>query len=264
MPNSTMNEQRLRFLEIDQTVIENLRKASEILEPEFDQMLDAFYARIADEPQLRELFPDDESMARARNAQKSHWLNSLLAGEFTNDHFDRAELIGRAHARVGLTPNWYIGGYGKMLSQFIQHILAQARENGHDASPIVEALCKAVLLDLDVVIHSYLEAKDRVIFDLLLHATRAIDELVETNGDIRHASDRIKTRAEALLQVANGDVRTAESLEDLLAHAKVLSDNVQRLDARIDNLKSGERLYLQSGREHTGTFSQLVSRIIEE
>lgn len=262
MPNTAMNEQRLRFLDIDKAVIENLRKAREILEPELDRMLGEFYERISDEPQLRELFPDDDSMARARSAQKNHWLNSLLAGDFTSDHFDRAELIGRAHARVGLTPNWYIGGYSKMLGQFIEHILAQASENRRDASPIVEALCKAVLLDLDLVIQSYLEAKDRVIFDLLLHATRAIDDLGETNGDIRLASDKIEESAGVLLQGAIDDERTA-LLDELLDQVKVLSANVQQLDARIDKLKSGERLYLQSGGEHTGTFSQLVSRIIE-
>ncbi|MGB5512555.1 MAG: protoglobin domain-containing protein [Woeseiaceae bacterium] len=263
MPNTAMNEQRLRFLDIDQAVIENLRKAREILEPEFDRMLAVFYERISDEPQLKGLFPDDDSMARARSAQKNHWLNSLLAGDFTSAHFDRAELIGRAHARVGLTPNWYIGGYSKMLAQFIQHILAQASENNYDASQIVEALCKAVLLDLDLVIQSYLEAKDRVIFDLLLHATRAIDNLVETNGDIRLASDKIEESAGVLLQGATDDERTAAPLEELLEQVKVLSVNVRQLDARINKLKSGERLYLQSGGEHTGTFSQLVSRIIE-
>ena len=263
MPSTAMNEQRLRFLDIDQAVIENLRKAREILEPEFDRMLDAFYARISNEPQLKDLFPDDASMTRARAAQKNYWLKSLLAGEFTSDHFDRAELIGRAHARVGLTPSWYIGGYSKMLAQFIQHIMAQASEDGHDASPIVEALCKAILLDLDLVIHSYLEAKDRVIFDLLLHATRAIDDLVETNGDIRLASDKIKNSADVLLQDAIEGAGTAEPLEELLAQAKVLSANVRQLETRIDELKSSEQLYLRSGGEHTGTFSQLVSRIIE-
>jgi len=263
MPNTAMNEERLRFLDIDQAAIENLRKARDILEPEFDRMLDAFYERISGEPQLKGLFSDQESMTRARAAQKNYWLKSLLAGEFTRDHFDRAELIGRAHARVGLTPSWYIGGYSKMLGQFIQHILAQASEDRHDTGQIVEALCKAVFLDLDLVIHSYLEAKDRVIFDLLLHATRAIDDLVETNGDIHLASDKIEESAGVLLQGAIDDERTTAPLDVLLDQVKVLSANVRRLEARIDELKGSERLYLQSGVEHTGTFSQLVSRIIE-
>ena len=147
-----------------------------------------------------------------------------------------------------------------MLAQFIHHILAQASEDRQDASPIVEALCKAVLLDLDLVIHSYLEAKDRVIFDLLLHATRAIDDLVETNGDVRLASDKIKNSAEVLLQDAIDGEGTAEPLEELLDQVKVLSANVRQLDNRIDELKSSERLYLKKWRRaHRDLFSTGVT-----
>ena len=50
-----------------------------------EQFVDRFYARIMDEPELKELFPDDESMARARQAQTNHWLETLLTGDFTAD-----------------------------------------------------------------------------------------------------------------------------------------------------------------------------------
>ena len=95
----------------------------------------------------------------------------------------------------------------------------------HDTGQVVEALCKAVFLDLDLVIHSYLEAKDRVIFDLLLHATRAIDDLVETNGDIHLASDKIEESDGMLLQGAIDDERTAAPLEELFDQ---VSANVPR------------------------------------
>lgn len=263
MPYTEMIEQRLRFLEIDEDVIADLHKAKQILEPEMDGMLDAFYSRISAEPQLKELFADDDSMARAKQAQKNHWLKSLLAGEFTSDHFARAEIIGRAHARVGLTPNWYIGGYSNMLAQFIQHILDQEPEEGRNTSAVIEALCKAVLLDVDLVIHSYLEAKDRLILDLLMDATRFIDDLDETNAALRVASEKVRQSAEALSQEASADDEQANPVEVLLAHAKVLTDKVQQMDMRIDQLKSSERLYLKRGSEHTGTFSQLVSQVIE-
>lgn len=264
MSHTAMIDQRLRFLEIDDTVVEDLHKARQILEPELDRMLDAFYAHVSEEPQLKSLFPDDESMARARQAQKNHWLKSLLAGEFTSDHFDRAELIGRAHARVGLTPNWYIGGYSNMLSQFIKPILAEASTEGRDASAVIEALCKAVLLDLDLVIHCYLEAKDRVIFDLLLQATRFIDGLSETNGELLSELAEVKEATEGLLSDAVKNEKQTESLSELVDHGKVLTDKIRQLDKRIDELKNGEQLYLRRGRENTGTFSQIVAKIIEK
>lgn len=264
MPDTTMIQQRLRFLEIDQDVAEDLRRVGRILEPELDGMLAAFYARISNEPELKNLFPDDDSMARARQAQKNHWLDSLLAGVFTNDHFSRAESIGRAHARVGLTPDWYIGGYSHMLAKFIEHISDDASREGYDASPLIEALCKAVLLDVDIVINAYLEAKDRVILDMLMHATRFIDRLEEAKIKLHSASQNVSRSAEALRQETVARDEGDKPVDELLAHAKVLSDELRQLDERIDQLKSNERLYLKRGTEHTGTFSQLVSQIIEE
>jgi hypothetical protein len=262
MSHAALIDQRLRFLEIDDAVIDELSKARKILEPELDRMLDSFYAHVSEEPQLKGLFPDDEAMVRARKAQKNHWLESLLTGEFTSDHAERAEVIGRTHARVGLTPNWYIGGYSNMLTQFIKPVMEEASKEGRDASPIIEALCKAVMLDLDLVIHCYLEAKDRVIFDLLLHATRFIDELAETNEELLTQLAQVKESTDGLLNDAEENEKQAESLTKLADHAEILSHTIQNLDERINELKSGDRLYLQQGREHTGTFSQIVARII--
>ena len=263
MSNTAMIEERLRFLEIDESVIEDLRKARELLEPEMDEMLDRFYSHVSDEPQLKELFDDDQSMAKARQAQKIHWLESLLAGDFTSEHLNRTERIGHAHARAGLTPNWYIGGYSTMLTQFIQHILADKSEDRHGASPVIEALCKAVMLDVDLVIHSYLEAKDRVIFDLLLHATRFIDDLTAQSDELRSVSGTISDSVEVLAkESANGD-QPPEGLEQLQAKAAALASGMKDLEEHIDALKSGNRLYLQKGTEHTGTFSQLVTQIID-
>lgn len=263
MSNTAMINDRLRFLEIDDDVIEELRKARELLEPELDRMLDQFYSHVSDEPHLRDLFEDDQSMAKARQAQRVHWVESLLAGEFTGDHLSRTERIGHAHARAGLTPNWYIGGYSTMLTQFIQHILASSSEDQNSASPIIEALCKAVMLDVDLVIHSYLEAKDRVIFDLLLHATRFIDDLTAKSDELRSVSETISDSVEALAKdSANGD-QPPEGLEQLQAKAAALASGLKDLEEHIDALKSGNRLYLQKGTEHTGTFSQLVTQIID-
>jgi hypothetical protein len=46
-----MMEERLRFLEIDQNVIEEIRHAKQFLEPEIGQILEQFYLHILDEPQ---------------------------------------------------------------------------------------------------------------------------------------------------------------------------------------------------------------------
>jgi uncharacterized protein YoxC len=261
MPNTEMIEERLRFLEIDQEVIKELHNARQFLEPELDRMLEEFYSHLLDEPQIRRIFADDNAIKRARAAQKDHWLQTLFSGKFKSAYFDRAERIGRAHARVGLTPNWYIGGYSKMLVQFIQHISVAAEKEGRDASPLIEALCKAVLLDLDLVIHCYLEAKDKSMLEILERATKFTSDMDQLNTELGLMTARVKELAEAMSKDVNNNDKHASQLASLNIHVDSLTDKAKQIDGRISQLKTADRLYLHKDSERTGMFAKLKALI---
>ena len=264
MPHTDIIEERLRFLEIDQDVTNELRNAKQILEPEMDRMLDQFYSHILSEPQMKQIFADDKAIERAREAQKKHWLKRLFGGAFKSAYFDQARLIGRAHARVGLTPNWYIGGYCNMLVKFVRHISDVAPKEGRDAGPIIEATCKAVFLDLDLVIDCYLEAKDRTMLDLLMRSTRFADELTELNSELSLAAAQVKVSTEALSKDATENDQQERQLATLLAQTDAMADKVKQIEDRISELKTGDRLYLHRGTEHTGTFAKLRALVLGE
>lgn len=264
MPNTEMIEERLRFLEIDQDVIEELRNAKQLIEPELDRMLEEFYAHLLDEPQVKRVFADDKSMERARAAQKDHWLQTLFDGKFKSAYFDKAQRIGRSHARVGLTPNWYIGGYAKMLVQFVQHVAVVAPKKGRDASPIIEALCKAVLLDLDLVIHCYLEAKDESMLGILARATKFTTDIEQLNTELGFVTAQVKESTEAITKDAKENEEHANQLASLCIHVDALTDKVKQIDERINKLKISDRLYVPKGSDQTGTFAKLKALILGE
>ena len=264
MPHAALIEARLKFLEIGPKDTEELRNAKRILEPALEQMLSEFYAHISSEPELVRIFADDKSLERAREAQRKHWLQTLFGGRFGSVYFDKAEQIGRSHARVGLTPNWYIGGYCKMLVQFIRHISTTAKTEGYDASPMIEALCKAVLLDLDVVIHCYLEAKNKSMLDILERVTSYTDDMSELNSQLNIAAARVRESAEALTIEGAEDQGSVESASTLIAAVETLNEKVKQIDDRMSQLKTGDRLYVHSSRDRTGIFAQLKSMLLGE
>lgn len=264
MPHTEMIEERLRFLEIDQDVIEELRNARQLIEPELDRMLGEFYSHILNEPQVKRVFADDESIERARAAQKEHWLQTLFDGKFKSAYFDRAERIGRAHARVGLTPNWYIGGYSKMLVQFVQHISAAAAKEGRDPGPIIEAMCKAVLLDLDLVIHCYLEAKDESMLEILARVTKFTADMEQLNTELGSVTAQVIESTEAISRDAKENEEHANQLARLHIQVDALKDKVKQVDERISQLKTGDRLYLHKGGDQAGTFAKLKALILGE
>lgn len=264
MPNTAMIEERLQFLKIDQDVIEELRNAKGFLEPELDRMLESFYSHILDETLVKTVFADDEAIERAREAQKKHWLKTLFGGKFKSTYFDKAERIGRSHARVGLTPNWYIGGYCMMLVQFIQHISVVAPKEGHDASPMIQAICKAVLLDLDLVIHCYLEAKDESMLDILRRATMFTADIEKLNSELNLVTAQLKASTEAMSEGATERDRHASQLARLVVQVDAMADKVKQIDERVGELKTGDRLYTPISSDLTGTIAKLKARILGE
>jgi hypothetical protein len=213
MPHAQMIEERLKFLGIDHNVRMRLRDAKTIVEPELDRMLERFYSHILGKPELKALFVDEESIHRARSAQREHWSNTLFGGNYGNEYFEKAERIGHAHARVGLTQNWYIGAYCYMLVQFIELISEKAPDS---VTPLIQSLCKAIFLDLDLVIHCYLDTKDSAMRQILRRATDFAADISALNDDLDTTATKIEAAADLLLaEAASCAAQSAQITDDL-------------------------------------------------
>ena len=58
----------------------------------------------------------------AKGAQARHWAIAAAA-EFNDDYISGVKKIGQAHARIGLEPRWYIGGYALVMEQVVSAIV---------------------------------------------------------------------------------------------------------------------------------------------
>lgn len=277
MPHTQMMEERLRFLNIDHNDISELRNAKDILEPAMDEMLDRFYAHILREPNLQVLFVNEDTMDRARSAQKNYWLKTLFDGQYDNTYFEKAAQVGRIHARVGLTPNWYIGGYCQMLGQFIELISNKYSDRGKPATQVIQAVSKAVFLDMDLVIHSYLDAKDSSMRQILHRATNYTADMTTLSDDLNATATQIKATAETLSAEVIGQFGTSsmkpgnpsehegdtvERINELLAQTEQLSRQSAQIDERLKGLQYSDRLYIADSVPETGLIARLKAMLL--
>jgi hypothetical protein len=245
MPYTELAEDRLRFLEIDEHDIVELQQARQYIEPKMDQMLERFYAHILSYPEFEALFEDEESIDRARASQKAHWLSELFGGRFKSSYFNKADRIGRAHARIGLAPSWYIGSYSKMLNEFIECICTEANKEGRPPCETVQAVCKAVLLDVDLVTHSYLEAKNESMRQVLRRATRFAADVAELGNGLSDASRKVRDSTAALADTESPASVQGGELQQLLEQVTALAEQSRAIEDRIGELQFGDRLYIE-------------------
>ncbi|MFM9934937.1 MAG: methyl-accepting chemotaxis protein [Novosphingobium sp.] len=118
--------------------------------------LDVLYGRIASTPETSGLFSSQSSMDSARAKQIDHW-QALFAGSADASYFARAEKIGKVHARIGLSPQWYIGAYASVLEAMV---VEMAGPLARGKSRKIATLVKMALLDMEIAVETYFAVEE--------------------------------------------------------------------------------------------------------
>ena len=160
-PRSPLS-QRLSFYRIDPKDTD-FGTIAAALDKFGDDALDKFYENVAATPETARFFANKAGMDRAHKAQVKHWQKMFGEG-VTEDYFASTKVVGDVHARIGLEPRWYIGGYANILEQVINGILTSgmkglSRRRKADAR-MISTLVKVALLDMDLAITRYFEVEE--------------------------------------------------------------------------------------------------------
>lgn len=198
--------QRMNFMRLDDKSAAALRSLKPIIDKTLPAALDNFYGQIRQYPEVRRFFSDDRAMESASSRQQRHWGN-IASADFNGDYVKSVKTIGQVHARIGLEPRWYIGGYALLTEHLVRAVLkdrsaktglfARPAKDDAVADPIV-ALLKAVFLDMDFSISMYIEALD-------IERQAKADALAEAEA---HQSKLVDALAAALARLSAGNLTT--------------------------------------------------------
>ena len=264
MPHSEIIEQRLRFLKFDDNAVQTIKQVEGLFEDSIDDLLDRFYDHVLGQPELKSLFPDKESIQRARNAQKLHWQRILFSESFGETQFDQTKQVGQTHLRVRLEPIGYMSAYCFMLNEFIELIIKQSQGDTQTFTKIIQALNKAVVLDMSFVIESYFDAKNSSMKGILRRATCFTEDVKHLIDDLTDTTQNLTAQAESLAldqdkpeNTSGNQTRTLE----LLKQANKLSEQVDQLNSRLDKLQFEDKLYIDE-RRTIGFFTRLKNLFV--
>ncbi|RJL06967.1 globin-coupled sensor protein [Paracoccus aestuarii] len=212
---------RLEFLGLDGADQARIRAISPQIQVSVAKALEAFYTKVAATPILRRHFSDKAHTDRARSSQARHW-DRIASGEYGSDYADAVTRIGAVHARIGLEPRWYIGGYGLVLDQVIRDLLTERRTltaaGRMRLAEDISAVMRAALLDVDLSISTYLDQVD---------GRRRASEAAQQRA--------FEALADAMGRLAEGDL-TAQLDPDLSARTH-FNDTIERLGGIMTSVR---------------------------
>ena len=198
-------QSRLDFLGINPETSEALRALKPFIERAIKPALEQFYATVRATPETARHFKSEAHIAAASGLQAKHW--ALLSdAEFTDDYMQAVRRIGQVHARSGVEPRWYIGGYAAVVESLISALIEErwprlwlgSTQRVGETRTAIAALIKAAFLDMDISISVYLEALEQ-------ERARAEAERLSIQHSQQVALDAL---AQAIKLLAAGDLKT--------------------------------------------------------
>ncbi|MFD1327237.1 methyl-accepting chemotaxis protein [Mycoplana ramosa] len=237
--------ERLTFVGLGPDESDILRQTSPIVMANMDAALAAFYRTILSTPQTRGFFDSDAAVARAGSRQKQHWA-MILSGNFGRDYMEAVRAVGSVHARIGLEPRWYIGGYALVMERLLEGLFA-ARQPQKPKSGFAAAwsktqppqdnlareaivLVKAAMLDMELAISVYLDNLEKRRLQAEAQQIESLDQIAAAllrlaDGDLGVSVDpNVSEKSEQLIHGFNEAVA---SLRRVIASVRESAANVR-------------------------------------
>ncbi|MGX1098105.1 protoglobin domain-containing protein [Amorphus sp. MBR-141] len=260
--------QRFSFIGFDDKARATLRSMKPVVEAELPAILESFYADIARQPEADATFADDAMRRHAREKQYEHWLR-IVDATYGDDYLKSVRRIGEAHARLGLKPAWYFGGYAKLVSGLVRAVATHAMKQGgfgHRAARAtaleekIDVLIKAAMLDMDLCITTIEEraaadkaaerdrlatAFERDIGGIVETLAAASEELAVTARNMANLADRTtgrsSTMAAAAEQVSSASSSVARAAGELTHSIREISERAQGAAATSSGVSEDAR-----------------------
>jgi len=245
---------RLDFVGLDAEALKHLAHLQSHIDKHLPIALDLFYQKIATVPAVKSFFSGKEQMKRAEGSQLEHW-KKIAAGKFDAAYVAAAERIGLRHAKIGLEPRWYIGGYGVIVDTLVRGIVhdymatkvVQAhnifgQKRGADAEAVLAetdamatALCsvfKAIMIDIDFAVSVYFNKLTQDAAEADAKSAAKVNLAVTATGEL-------------LQKLSAGDLTTRitvefdPSLQQLKDDTNAVADSLTSIVSRIRETSSG-------------------------
>ena len=247
---------RLSFIKLSEPLRTRLRGAKPIVMAALPEALDASYTQIRKTPEAAKFFASEEMMRHAKEKQRAHW-DGITDGRLDEAYGRAVTFIGEVHARIGLEPRWYIGGYNIVLEHLLTALLEArwpkarfgAAQNQMRQQAIEEAVAvtKTTLLDMEMAITVYLEVSDRARLAAETKARENAAAVVRTMsqameamaaGDLTHRIgntmpgeyDRLRDDFNAALD------KLASTLSSIQNSSRTINGNIEELSQAADNM----------------------------
>ena len=187
-------EQQLSLFDLGPGDAERLRAYRPLAERTVDAIVTEFYEHLLGFPEMAALLRSEPGrIAKLQGLQRAYFLE-LTEGRFDAGYFESRLRVGDAHQRIGVQPAWYIGAFALYLRLALRALVAETGD-GARILPTVEALVKAIFLDMALAMNTYIYGGfvEREAAAQLERTARVAEEALAARAEVERLKDDLTT-----------------------------------------------------------------------
>ncbi len=225
---------RLGFLELSPQDAQRLQSLAGEFQSHAAEFVESFYLRLFAFDETSSFLQDTELVRRLKITQRDYFLQMLRA-RWDELYVHQRRAVGKAHAEVGIEPQWFLGAYNLYIQFWVQKFAKTAPPDERVHLEQLSSIFKAVLLDVGLTLDRYfLESTNELRRALALY-WKANEELRQfaqiTSHDLKTPLATVANLCEETLDEF-GQSMPVEAGQ-LIASAK---DRAYRMSTTIDEL----------------------------
>jgi methyl-accepting chemotaxis protein len=267
-------ERRRKYLLIEEADLERLARLKSEAAKHAMAHVDRFYEHLLGNESTRVHFQSERHIQNVKRTQTKYF-SELFAGKCDAEYLRDRYRVGRAHERIGLEPEWYVGAYCIYMNQLLPMILEHYKDDFALGVATVQSLVKLICFDMGVAIDTYIEAmatrENARIGEFLSSVKLFASDLEKSSSEIMGATTSQSTAtqeqatgvAEITTTLSELHVMSAQTLEKAQA---VIAESDRSIDASRSGSKAVEDAVqgMHEIREQVETIAQKIVTLSEQ
>ncbi|WP_176556234.1 globin-coupled sensor protein [Rubellimicrobium rubrum] len=236
-------EDRFAFMGLTEGQLADTRAHLPVFREAIGRALEVFYDKLQSTPETNRFLPDGSRLGGMKAAQAGHW-EYLLGERLDEEYVARARRIGQTHARIGLEPQWYLGGYGLVLGHLIRDVLPtlmaggfwDRKDRAKEAAGAISSLVSLAVLDMELAISTYIEALEQqrnqsdaartTLATAVERLSSAMEEMTSNTAQTAESAARTEALAS---EVARGADESGRAVQQTVSSMRLMAERIQIL-----------------------------------
>jgi heme-based aerotactic transducer len=202
------------FTAEDARRLEKLKPWAESVSKKFAKK---FYDPQFENAEFRAIVEGNGSTRAGLEGAQAGYMISWFGGYPDESYIKYRQLIGGLHAKIGVTPQWYISSYRLYETIFFPMLVKHLRLSRLSSKKVLGSISSLMAFDQAIIMDKYIQGLTDRIQGVVDKVTIAAKSVAESSGEMSHTAEQAGSAtqhiASASQEIASGATNQAENVQ---------------------------------------------------